>query len=167
MLVRAIGANVGGRDRHLHRLHRAVRRARTRPRRPLLCCDVSEEWTSIARRYWEKAGVADRIELRIAPAIETLRALPADAPSTSPSSTPTRSRYRAYYEALLPRLRPNGLFVFDNVLWMGKVLDTQTPSDTRARCSAQRPHGRRRARRGVMISVSDGLTIVRKKASGE
>ena len=60
----------------------------------LLCCDVSEEWTSIARRYWERAGVADRIELRIAPAVETLRALPTERTWTSPSSTPTRPATR-------------------------------------------------------------------------
>ena len=100
----------------------------------LLCCDVSEEWTAIARRYWDRAGLADRIELRLGPALDTLRA-PAARPqrSTSPSSTPTSRATRAYYEELLPRLRPNGLIVFDNVLWSGLVADPAASDDqTRA-----------------------------------
>jgi len=82
----------------------------------LLCCDVSEEWTGIARRHWERAKVADRIELRIAPAIETLKALPRTTPVDLAFIDADKTSYRAYYEELLPRLSPNGVIVFDNVL---------------------------------------------------
>lgn len=134
------------------------------PNGRLLCCDVSEEWTSIARRYWVKAGVAERIDLRIAPALETLRALPADRSFDFAFIDADKVSYRDYYEALLPRLRPNGLLVFDNVLWMGQVLDTETPAnDTRALQQLNDEIAADTRVEAVMISVSDGLTIVRKK----
>ena len=134
------------------------------PKGRLLCCDVSEEWTAIARRYWAKAGVADRIELRLAPALETLRALPPDHTFDFAFVDADKVSYRAYYEALLPRLRTNGLIVFDNVLWMGQVLDTQTQSDdTRALQQLNDLIAGDRRVEAVMISVSDGLTIVRKR----
>ncbi|HSP98157.1 MAG TPA: class I SAM-dependent methyltransferase [Candidatus Dormibacteraeota bacterium] len=134
------------------------------PKGRLLCCDVSEEWTAIARRYWAKAGVADRIELRIAPALETLQALPSDRTFDFAFVDADKVSYRGYYEALLPRLRSNGLIVFDNVLWMGQVLDTQTSSDDTRALQQLNDHiaGDRRVE-AVMISVSDGLTIARKR----
>lgn len=134
------------------------------PQGRLLCCDVSEEWTSIARRYWAKAGVADRIELRLAPALETLAALPAERAFDFAFIDADKVSYRGYYEALLPRMRRNGLMVFDNVLWMGQVLDSQSPSDDTRALQQLNDHiaGDRRVE-AVMISVSDGLTIVRKK----
>src|SRR5258706_10016756 len=89
----------------------------------LVCCDVSEEWTGIARRYWERAKVADRIELHIAPALETLKALPATRPVDLAFIDADKTSYRAYYEELLPRLSPRGVIVFDNVLWGGSVVD--------------------------------------------
>jgi caffeoyl-CoA O-methyltransferase len=134
----------------------------------LLCCDVSEEWTSMARRYWAKAGVADRIELRVAPAVETLRTLPADHTVDFAFIDADKVSYRDYYEALLPRLRPNGLIVFDNVLWMGQVLDPNPSSDdTRALQALNDFIASDRRVQAVMISVSDGLTIARKRAPGE
>jgi caffeoyl-CoA O-methyltransferase len=134
----------------------------------LLCCDTSEEWTAIARRYWAKAGVAERIELRIAPAIDTLAALPAERSFDFAFIDADKVSYRAYYDALLPCLRANGLIIFDNVLWMGQVLDTQTPSDdTRALQRLNDFLAADTRVQAVMINVSDGLTIVRKKAAGE
>lgn len=134
----------------------------------IVAMDVSEEWTAIARRYWQQAGVADRIELRIAPAIETLAALPAARTFDFAFVDADKVSYRAYYDALLPRLRPNGLLVFDNVLWMGQVLDTQSPSEDTRALQALNDHLATDTRvQAVMISVSDGLTIVRKKAAGE
>ena len=134
----------------------------------LLCCDVSEEWTSIARKYWTKAGIADRIELRIAPAVETLRQLPADYTVDFAFIDADKVSYRDYYEALLPRLRPNGLIAFDNVLWMGQVLDPNPSSDdTRALQALNDFIANDRRVQAVMISVSDGLTIARKRAPGE
>jgi len=77
----------------------------------LVCCDVSEEWTGLAREAWERAGVADRIELRIAPALDPSAPCPPTRRSTSRSSTPTKPNYAAYYEELLARLRPNGVIL--------------------------------------------------------
>ncbi len=128
----------------------------------LVCCDINEEWPKIARKYWAKAGVADRIELRIAPALETLRALPAGHSVDFVFIDADKVSYRDYYEALLPRLRPNGLIVFDNVLWMGQVLDAQSTSDDTRALRALNDYiaGDDRVQ-AVMISVADGLTITR------
>src|SRR6478736_10330694 len=82
----------------------------------LLCCDVSEEYTAIARRYWERAGVADRIELRIAPAAETLRSLPAEPHLDLAFIDADKTGYASYVEEIVPRLRPGGLLVLDNML---------------------------------------------------
>ena len=134
----------------------------------LLCCDVSEEWTAIARKYWKTAGVAERIELRIAPAVETLRALPAGYSVDFAFIDADKVSYRDYYEALLPRMRPNGLIAFDNVLWMGQVLDPNPSSDdTRALKALNDLIAKDERVQAVMISVSDGLTIARKRAPGE
>ena len=84
---------------------RCASRAACRHDGHLLCCDVSEEWTSIARKYWSKAGVDDRIELRIAPAVETLEALPNDESIDFAFIDADKPNYRNYYEALLPRMR--------------------------------------------------------------
>jgi len=88
----------------------------------LLCCDVSEEWTAIARRAWAAAGVADRITLRLAPALETLRSLPAEPHLDLAFLDADKGGYRAYAEELIPRLRSGGLLLVDNVLWSGRVL---------------------------------------------
>jgi caffeoyl-CoA O-methyltransferase len=95
----------------------------------LLCCDVSEEWTSIARRYWERAGVADRIELRIAPALETLRALPSGRDLDFAFIDADKTGYAAYVEEIVTRVRPGGLVVLDNMLRDGRVLDPQNDDD--------------------------------------
>ncbi len=130
----------------------------------LLCCDVSEEWTSIGRRYWEKAGVADRIELVIAPAIETLRAL-SEAPSVDLAFIDAdKPGYPDYYEALLARLRPGGVILIDNVLWHGAVVD---PEDQGEQTQAIRSFNDlvaadERVDR-VMLPIADGLTIARKR----
>lgn len=138
------------------------------PNGKLLCCDINEEWTAIARKYWAKVGVADRIDLRIAPAIETLRALPAAPRIDFAFIDADKVSYRDYYEALLPRVRANGLIVFDNVLWGGHVLDTDSPSDDTRALQALNDFiaGDDRVQ-AVMISVSDGLTIARKRTPDE
>jgi caffeoyl-CoA O-methyltransferase len=134
----------------------------------LLCCDISEEWPKIARKYWAKAGVADRIELKIGPATETLKALPANHQIDFAFIDADKVSYRDYYEAILPRLRPNGLIVFDNVLWMGQVLDkSSTSDDTRALQALNDFIAKDNRVQAVMISVSDGITIVRKRAPDE
>lgn len=129
----------------------------------LLCCDTSEEWTAIARRYFEKAGVNERIELRIRPAIETLREMPADARFDFAFIDADKVSYQDYYEALLPRLHPNGLIVFDNVLWMGEVINAENKSvDTEALRRLNDFVAQDDRVQAVMVAVSDGLTIARK-----
>ncbi|MEZ5216426.1 MAG: class I SAM-dependent methyltransferase [Ilumatobacteraceae bacterium] len=89
----------------------------------IIACDVSESWTSIAREHWTAAGVDDRIELRIGPAIETLRALPPDTVVDLAFIDADKTGYAAYYEELLARLAPDGVILVDNTLWSGRVLD--------------------------------------------
>ena len=129
----------------------------------LLCCDVSEEWTSIARRYWEKAGVSGCITLKLAPALETLRALPESANFDFSFIDADKTNYRNYYEEILRRTRPGGLLVVDNVLWGGAVLDEKDQSDdTRAIREFNEFAASDRRVELVMLPVSDGLTIARK-----
>ena len=129
----------------------------------LLCCDVSEEWTSIGQRYWEKAGLADRIDLRIAPALDTLRALP-DTPELDFAFIDAdKPAYIAYYEELVKRLRPGGLILADNVLWMGRVVDPQADDEQTLAIRSFNDHVAGDARVDcVMLPVSDGLTLLRK-----
>jgi caffeoyl-CoA O-methyltransferase len=134
----------------------------------LLCCDVNEEWTAIARRYWERAGVAHKIELRLAPALDTLRALPKTTRFDLAFVDADKSNYRHYYEEVLARLRPNGLVLFDNVLWMGQVLDANaTDESTRAIRDLNDCLAVDRRVESVMLPIADGLTIVRKRLPEE
>jgi caffeoyl-CoA O-methyltransferase len=94
----------------------------------LLCCDVSEEWTAIGRRYWAEAGVDGKIDLRIAPATETLRALPADTRFDLAFIDADKSSYGTYYEEILARMDSGGLILVDNTIWSGRVLD-DAPAD--------------------------------------
>ncbi len=133
----------------------------------MLCCDVSEEWTAIARRYWAKAGVAEKITLKIAPAIETLRALP-----VGDSSNPIdfafidadKTNYRIYYEEALKRMRAGGLILIDNVLWSGAVIDPKNQTDDTRAIRALNDFLVTDDRIDmVMLPISDGLTICRKR----
>jgi len=130
----------------------------------LLCCDVNEEWTAIARRYFARAGLAERITLRLGPALDTLRALPSTPAIDLAFVDADKPNYRAYYEELLPRLAPRGVIVFDNVLWMGQVLD---PADTADATQAIRALNDSLVRdervEAVMLPVSDGITLVRRR----
>ena len=129
----------------------------------LLCCDVSDEWTSIGRKYWAEAGVADRIDLRIAPALDTLRALPLDANIDLAFIDADKPSYLAYFEELVPRLRQNGLLIVDNVLWSGNVVDdTMTDDNTNAIRAFNDHLAADRRVEAVMLAVSDGITLARK-----
>jgi len=129
----------------------------------LLCCDVSEEWTAIARRHWEKAGLADRIELRIAPALETLRALPDEPHLDLAFIDADKPAYRDYYEEILRRLRPGGVVAVDNVLWAGNVVDPDANDDnTRAIRAFNDALAADERVEVVMLPISDGLTLARK-----
>jgi caffeoyl-CoA O-methyltransferase len=130
----------------------------------LLCCDVSEEWTAIARRAWARAGVADRIELRIGPALDTLRSLPLDPVVDLAFIDADKPSYPAYYEELLARLRPNGVILVDNVLWSGRVVDPDADDEHTQAIRAFNDLVAADARvEAVMLPVSDGLTLLRKR----
>jgi caffeoyl-CoA O-methyltransferase len=128
----------------------------------LLCCDVSEDYTSVARRYWERAGVTDKIELRIAPAVETLAALPTDPHLDFAFVDADKTGYASYVEEIVPRLRPGGLMVLDNMLWSGEVLD---PQDDAGRAVADLNDALVADDRldVVLLPVRDGVSLARKR----
>ena len=130
----------------------------------LLCCDVSEKYTSIAKRAWQRAGVADRIELRLAPALETIRALPAGETIDVAFVDADKSNYVNYYDELLPRLRRGGLILADNTLWSGRVADAAADDD--ANLTAIRNFNDTIAAddrvASYILPVSDGLTVITK-----
>jgi caffeoyl-CoA O-methyltransferase len=128
----------------------------------LLCCDVSEEWTAVAREHWELAGVSDRIELRIAPARDTLAALDDDVEVDFAFIDADKTGYLDYYEALVPRLSPKGLIAVDNTLWSGRVLlDDATDDDTVA-LRAFNDHVVADDRTLVALTpIGDGVTLIR------
>lgn len=133
------------------------------PGAELLCCDVSEEWTAVARGYWERAGVADRIDLRLAPALDTLAALPADRPVDLAFIDADKVSYIRYYEELLPRLSDRGLLIVDNVLWGGRVLDPDADDDSTVAIKAFNDHVAHDPRSEVvMLPVADGLSLIRR-----
>jgi caffeoyl-CoA O-methyltransferase len=130
----------------------------------LLCCDVSEEWTSVGRKHWEDAGVADRIELRIAPAVETLQSLPQEETIDLAFVDADKPNYAAYYEELLARLRPNGVILVDNVLWGGNVITEDTNDENRVAIRAFNDAVAHDDRVDtVMLPLGDGLTLLRKR----
>lgn len=130
----------------------------------LLACDVSEEWTDIARRYWDRAGVADRVDLRLAPALETLRALPPEQSVDFAFIDADKTGYPAYYEELVPRMRPGGVIALDNVLRAGRVVDPEAQDDAdRAIRQVNDTIAADDRVQSVMLPVRDGVTLVRKR----
>jgi caffeoyl-CoA O-methyltransferase len=129
----------------------------------LLCCDVSEEWTSIAREAWAEAGVDDRIELRIAPAIETLRALPAERTIDLAFVDADKPMYGAYVDEILDRMRPGGVLMVDNVLWSGAVVDAAVTDENTVAIRAFNDRLVADDRVDVvMLPLGDGLTLARR-----
>jgi caffeoyl-CoA O-methyltransferase len=130
----------------------------------LICCDVSDEWTSIAREYWERVGVADRIELRVAPALETIATLPEDEHLDLVFIDADKENYANYYDALLPRLRPNGVILVDNTLWSGAVIDESRDDSSTVAIRAFNDMVAADDRVDtVQLAISDGLTLLRKR----
>jgi caffeoyl-CoA O-methyltransferase len=133
----------------------------------IVACDVSEEYTAIARRYWQEAGVSDKIDLRIAPAVETLDAL-LDAGHAEAFDfafiDADKESYDAYYEHALRLLRPGGLMVIDNVLKGGTVVDPSvtTPAVEAIRVLNEKLHHDERIDLSL-LPVADGLTLARKR----
>lgn len=132
----------------------------------LLCCDVSEEWTAIAREAWAADGVDDRIDLEIAPGLDTLRALPAAATIDLAFVDADKGGYIAYYEELVTRLRPGGVLVADNVLWAGRVADPDAEVDEQVEAiRAFNDHVAADPRvQAVMLPLADGVTLARRLA---
>jgi caffeoyl-CoA O-methyltransferase len=132
------------------------------PHGKLLCCDVSPEWTGIATRYWKRAGVADRIELRLGPAAQTLAALEKGRTFDLVFIDADKGGYDLYYELSLPRVRPGGLIVFDNMLAGGRVLDPKTDSD-RGIDRLNRKLAADPRVESVLLPIADGVTFCRRK----
>jgi predicted O-methyltransferase YrrM len=130
----------------------------------LLCCDVNEEWTSIGRRYWERAGIANKITLKLGPATDTLRALPPSHSFDFAFIDADKTNYAIYYEEILKRMRPSGLILIDNVLWNGAIVDDTINDENTVALRALNDKIAADTRvEAVMLGVADGLTIVRKK----
>jgi predicted O-methyltransferase YrrM len=130
----------------------------------LLCCDVSAEWTAVGRRYWERAGVAHKIELRIGPALDTLRSLPVETSFDLAFIDAEKANYANYFEEVLLRLRTDGLIVFDNTLWGATVLDdSANDADSVAIRSLNDALVHDTRVDVVMLPIADGVTLVRKR----
>lgn len=133
----------------------------------IIACDINEEYTAVARRYWQEAGVAHMIDLRLAPALETLDSLIADGETGTADFVfvdALKTEYRDYYERALHLLRPGGIIAIDNTLWDGKVAD---PGIEDAATSALRElnaflHGDDRIDLSL-LPLADGLTLCRKR----
>lgn len=131
----------------------------------LVCCDVSEEYTSVGRPFWDEAGVAHKIDLRIAPAVETLDALLDEGHAGTFDFAfidADKSNYDAYYERALRLVRPGGVVGIDNTLWYGKVADpaVDDPDTVALRALNRKIHGDDRVD-VVLLPIGDGLTLAR------
>ena len=127
----------------------------------ILCCDVSREWTDIARQAWADAGVADKVELRLAPATETLATLD-DHSFDMAFIDADKPNYDAYYEGCLRVVRPGGLILIDNVLWSGEVADPSADGEQvgAIRALNEKIAGDERVDH-VLLPLADGLTLAR------
>jgi predicted O-methyltransferase YrrM len=133
----------------------------------IVACDVSEEFTAIARRYWREAGFQDRIHLHLAPAVETLDTLLADGQAGRFDMAfidADKANYDAYYEKCLELVRPGGLLLVDNVLWSGRVVraDDMTADTQAIRALNDKLHADQRITIS-MLPVGDGLTLARRR----
>ena len=133
----------------------------------ITACDISEEFTAVARRYWAEAGVDHKIDLRLAPALETLDALIAEGGAGTYDFAfvdADKSEYGDYYERLLTLLRPGGLILIDNVLWSGRVADPEIQTADTVAIRAFNEKLKRDERISLsMLPVADGLTFARKR----
>jgi caffeoyl-CoA O-methyltransferase len=130
----------------------------------LICCDVNADWTALAAAYWQKAGLDDCIELRLGPALDTLRALPPAAAFDLAFIDADKTGYLSYWEEIVPRTRSGGVILVDNTLLHGRIFDP-APGDADARAIRDfNDHIQADDRvELVMLSVGDGLTLARKK----
>lgn len=132
----------------------------------LLCLDVNEEWTSVAQRYWKRAGVADRIDLRLGPALDSLRALPPEPTIDLVFIDADKPNYLAYWEELVPRVRPGGVLLIDNVFFHLSVLastpDRPGAAEIRAFNDVVRDDPRVSH---AVLPLGDGVTVARRVSS--
>ncbi len=132
-----------------------------------VCCDVNAEWTAIGRKFWVEAGVASKIDLRLAPGTQTLSALVESGAVGSFDIAfidADKTNYRAYYEHCLQLLRPNGLILVDNVLWGGKVADASVQTEDTVAIRALNAHVASDPRvEASLLPLGDGLLMARKK----
>lgn len=129
----------------------------------LLACDISEEWTAVAKRYWQRAGLDDRIDLRLGPALDTLRELPGQPLIDFAFVDADKTGYPSYYEEIVPRLRPGGLIVIDNVLQGGRTVDPAYRQEHHL--AVRRVNDLTAADKrveSVMLPLRDGVTVARK-----
>jgi predicted O-methyltransferase YrrM len=130
----------------------------------LTCCDVSEEWTAVGVKAWKSAGLGDRIDLRIAPALDTLAALPAGEMFDLAFIDADKPNYANYFDALFPRMRTNGAILVDNVLWDGRVIQSDAADENTVAIRAFNAKVAADERVDtVMLPIADGLTICRKR----
>jgi caffeoyl-CoA O-methyltransferase len=130
----------------------------------LICCDVSDEWTTVARKYWEKAGVADRIELRLGPAMGTLLALPDEEMFDLAFIDADKGNYLGYWREVVPRVRAGGLIMVDNTFSHGRVIDAGNDNPAVIAVRDFNDHAAADDRVDlVMVPIGDGLTVARKR----
>ena len=133
----------------------------------IVCCDLSDTWTGLARRYWERAGIAERIDLRLGPAqqtLDSLREAGEDGRFDLAFIDADKTGYDAYYERCLHLIRPGGLILIDNTLWSGNVADGNVNDDTTRTLRALNLKIRDDTRvESVLLSIGDGVTLVRVK----
>jgi caffeoyl-CoA O-methyltransferase len=128
----------------------------------LTCFDISEQFTDVARRYWKRAGVEGVIELRIGPAAETLRTLPAEPHLDLAFIDADKFGYPTYWAELVPRMRPGGVVLVDNVLWSGRVVDPRSDSDRAIVAFNDMVLADDRVE-VVVLPIADGLTMARRR----
>lgn len=129
----------------------------------LICCDLPGDYNAIARRYWQEAGLAERIELLLAPALDTLAGLDADSFDLAFIDA-DKANYPAYLEEALRLVRQGGLILFDNVLWSGRVLEAEPDSDDTRAIQALNRALKSDARVDLsLLPLGDGLTLCRKR----
>ena len=137
------------------------------PEGRLICCDVSEEWTAIAQDFWERAGVRERIDLRLAPAEDTLAGLidsGAEGSFDLAFIDADKTGYRDYYEACLELVRPGGLLMFDNTLWNGAVADPDSRNEDTVALRELNDLLFRDERVSIsLVPIGDGLTLARRR----